>query len=158
MKNTPRLFTIIVIFLFCNINISAQDKMEFDGAKSAVFVEGLGNGITFTFNYDTRIVNRFGFRAGIGYIGEVSDGGGVTSLPLMVNYLLGDGGNYFEIGAGATLVTGDLFDRVVVFNFSFMYRRQPPNGGFMWKAGFAPILTEGVFIPYFPGVSLGYSF
>ncbi|TVQ49498.1 MAG: hypothetical protein EA362_04325 [Saprospirales bacterium] len=158
MKNTTLLFILFIIFLLSQISISAQDNKDFDGAETAVFVEGLGNGLTFTFNYDTRILNRLGIRAGIGYVGDISDGDGITSIPLMINYLLGDGGNYFEIGVGTTIITGDFLDSNVFLTFSFMYRRQPPNGGFMWKAGFAPILAEGVFIPYFPGVSLGYSF
>jgi len=158
MKNLIAFFLIITFLLFSSYTLSAQDNKDFDGAQSAFFVEGLGNGITFTFNYDTRIKNRLGLRAGLGYIGDIRDGDGVTSIPLMVNYLLGNDGNYFDIGLGVTLITGDLFDSNVIMSLSFMYRKQPINGGFMWRAGFAPFISQGIFIPYFPGVSLGYSF
>lgn len=157
MKNLKIILS-ITLTLFFFIALKAQEPVNFDGAKTAVFVEGLGNGITFTFNYDTRVKDRLGIRAGIGYIGNLSGDGGITAIPLMANYLLGSGGNYFDIGLGATVLTGDILDSYILMTFSFMYRKQPPGGGFMWKAGFAPFFAEGVFIPYFPGVSLGYSF
>jgi len=149
-------FIIMMAFLF---------KPEFGQAqnKNAFYVEGLGNGLLFSFNYDTRFSadSPWGARVGFGYIGDVGGGGGIITVPVMVNHLLGKDGKYFEVGGGIVYVAGDAdigggFDSLAG-TFSFQYRRQPVEGGFMWKAGFTPILAEGVFIPWYPGLSIGYT-
>lgn len=135
-------------------------------AGSAFYVELLGNGLIFSANYDMRFNKSvdgsgLGGRLGIGYVGGGDAGGSVVTVPVMVNYLLGKDGKYFEIGGGVTYVAGsadfgDGFEDTVIGTLSFQYRRQPVDGGFMWKIGFTPILASGTFIPYWPGVSIGY--
>ena len=41
--------------------------------------------------------------------------------------------------------------------FSFMYRRQPVNGGFSWRIGFTPLIAKS-YIHAFGAVSVGYNF
>lgn len=136
----------------------------FSQRGQSVYAELLGNGLLFSFNYDTRFTNSpkgIGGRGGLGYIGGNDEG--VVLIPFQVNYLLGKNGKYFELGIGATaaLGTGELFDEDfgnVVGTLTFGFRKQPEDGGFMWKIGITPIIAEGVFWPYFGGISLGYAF
>ncbi len=132
-----------------------------------VFVEIGGQGILFTANYDTRFSkkrNGLGGRAGIGYI--AIDGDNITTVPIGLNYLLGTGKHFFEAGLGATVIaTGGedavLFDdeeQNLVGTMSFSYRLQPVQSGFALRAGLTPVFGKGFFIPYYAGLSLGYTF
>ena len=135
-------------------------------SRSAFFVELLGNGLIFSANYDMRFSqssNGWGARAGIGYIGDVNGDGGVLTIPVTVNNLLGTDGKYFEVGVGITYLSadadfiGDNNTSDIVGTMTFMYRRQPVDGGFMWKIGLTPILADGIFVPYWIGIGIGYS-
>jgi len=133
-----------------------------------VFVELGGQGLLFTANYDSRFSNRrdgLGGRIGIGYI--ASDGDNATTVPLSLNYLLGKGKHFFEIGLGATLLaTGGNEDTFffnnnsskVIGTMSFAYRLQPVDSGFSLRVGLTPVFNTSFFIPYFGGLSLGYTF
>jgi hypothetical protein len=137
------------------------------------FVEIGGQGLLFTANYDSRFGNRrngLGGRIGVGYI--AADGSNATTIPVALNYLLGNSGkHFFEIGLGATIIAakvdGSFFfedDNVVERNsnvigtMSFSYRLQPVNNGFSLRAGLTPIFNGDFFLPYFAGVSIGYTF
>ncbi len=146
-----------------------------------------GPGILFSANFDGRFdakSNRgLGYRIGLGFAPYTQDGyydGGYyydddrvrtyATIPLGLNYLLGREGSshFFEVGAGATILTR----KVSVYNWdndygpegnvighvSFMYRRQPADGGFMWKIGFMTMIgTSGDIVPS-AGVGFGYAF
>ncbi len=138
-------------------SVKAQEAMT----KNAFFVELLGNGLIFSANYDVRLKGNLGARAGIGYLGGGKNAGGILTVPVMGNLLLGKNGKYFEVGLGATYIagTGEIFDdqlSSVVGTASFMYRRQPVDGGVMWKIGITPFLAKGTFIPYWFGAGIGY--
>lgn len=154
-RNLSTFITALTFFLFCS-NLQAQ-------TKNAFFVELLGNGLLFSANYDIRISSdgKWGARAGIGYIGSIDDGGVIT-IPIMANHLLGKDGKYFEVGAGITYLsaTADFIDENpsdIIGTLSFMYRSQPVDGGFMWKIGLTPILAGGFFVPWWPGIGIGYT-
>ncbi len=133
-----------------------------------VFAELGGQGITFSVNYDTRFGarrNGLGGRLGVGYIAAIDNN--LVTIPFSLNYLLGKEKNFFEIGLGATytgasLNTDDGFFSGsysnVIGTMSFMYRLQPLEQGFSLRAGFTPVFNQSAFIPYFVGVSLGYTF
>ncbi|MFC5282421.1 hypothetical protein [Pedobacter alpinus] len=127
-----------------------------------IFVELGGQGLVFTANYDTRFSNKrngIGGRIGIGAIG--GDGANVMTIPVSLNYLLGEGKNFFEIGLGATYANASIFDSngsAVFGTMSFMYRLQPVKSGFSFRGGFTPFFNSDVFIPYYVGISLGYTF
>ncbi len=157
--------TLVILSILFLINDSkSQSSSSFDGPKNAVYAELLGNGLIMSFNYDTRLAGKLGGRVGLGYVG--GKGSSILTVPVLANYLLGKNGRYFEIGAGITYLSAatDLFDdesnsgSTVLGAFSLMYRNQPVDGGFMWKIGFAPVIAEGVFVPYWVGVGLGYAF
>ena len=146
--------------LFATISLGASAQ----GAKSVYFELG-GPGLA-SFNFDTRFGPKeagFGGRIGVG--GFKIDEVGVIFLPIGLNYLLGkDGRNYFEIGAGATPVflsgegesDSDFSETFGWLNFG--YRMQPAEGGFTFRAFITPVFGNGVFIPYYGGVSFGYKF
>ena len=127
-----------------------------------------------------------GGRIGIGFVSAddyyydpvtgTSSGGDQQSaitFPVQLNYIFGKNNSphSFEVGGGITYVTKKLnimnFDsygsnyedhRTQLFGtFSFMYRRQPVNGGFSWRVGFTPLVGSG-YIQAFAAASVGYNF
>jgi hypothetical protein len=156
---------ICLISIFYSFQVTGQ---EIKRAQN-VFIELGGQGLTFTANYDSRFGNRrdgLGGRAGIGYFAV--DGDKLTTIPISLNYLLGKGNKFFEIGLGATytsvnMQSGDfLFDNNtgsnVIGTMSFAYRVQPVDSGFSFRIGLSPIFNKDNFIPYYGGLSLGYTF
>ncbi|HRO08230.1 MAG TPA: hypothetical protein PK611_08470 [Saprospiraceae bacterium] len=155
------LFYLCVLFIGLLIKPQTSNA-QYTGSKNAVYAELLGNGLIFSANYDRRIINNIGGRVGVGYVGSTKGEGGIVTFPIMANIILGKNNKFFEIGAGLVFVngTGDFFGDESVSSagtLSLMYRYQPADGGVMWKAGFAPIIAEGVFIPYWIGLSIGYA-
>lgn len=149
--------------------------------QTTFYAELGGPGILFSANIDRRFKpSRFGFgwRAGIGFVTadeEKIDNNGnysydrtsAVTVPLQLNYIFGKGDSphTFEVGAGLTYVGRELeiFDYYgnnttqLFGTFSFMYRRQPMNGGFSWRIGFTPLVAKGYIQPM-AGVGVGYSF
>ena len=133
-------------------------------SAKAFFVEAGGPGLA-SFNFDTRFSGKeggFGGRIGVG--GFNIDGEGAVFVPLTLNYIVSkDNSNYFEIGAGATLVpSSSAIDPGPFKNTSghlnFGYRYQPAKGGFFFRATINPIFGQNFFWPYYGGLSIGYKF
>ena len=174
--------TLITALLIVSSQIIAQDKSPM--SVKQFYTEMGGPGILFSANFDTRFNPEkhigFGMRVGIGFTikdegsydpnGNYQDGIlTVPTLPIGFNYLFGKetSPHTFEVGAGTTF----LFQKVQMLNyeshqkegnfmgfFSFMYRRQPINGGFTWRIGFTPLInTAGDIVPFAAG-GIGYSF
>jgi hypothetical protein len=131
-----------------------------------IFIELGGQGLMLTANYDTRFGNRsdgLGGRIGVGYVkmGSLN----ATTIPISLNYLLGKKGKFFEIGLGATFgnisFLGDETGFETVGTMSFSYRYQPEDAGVNFRIGITPIFGTsggGYFMPYFSGLSVGYTF
>ncbi len=163
MKNLLPIPLFFTVFLF-----SVLQPLRAQESNKAFYVELGGNGLFFSANYDMRFGSNTagpGARIGIGYVGGGSADGSVVTVPLMINHFLGNNGKYFEIGAGITYVSAqadfvgdDFSDSEFWATLSFMYRRHPTDGGFMWKVGITPVIADGIFIPYWLGVGLGYAF
>ena len=95
----------------------------------------------------------------------------IATFPVQVNYIFGkpSSPHTFEAGAGVTVLSkkADVFNNYDYYDdqnptqffgtFSFMYRRQPVNGGFTWRIGFTPLIGNG-FIQPSGGASVGYAF
>lgn len=157
----------ILLTLFSN-SATAQEGFRTKG--QAVFFEVLGNGLTYSLNYDTRFnqsLKGLGGRAGIGHLAV--DGTSLTSFPFLLNYLFGKDKHYFEVGAGATLLvasTSSDFGPVgsrekgsaFIGTMSFGYRLEPQEGGFLFRAGITPIFDRTSFFPFWPQISFGYAF
>ncbi len=124
--------------------------MKYEGSTS-FYAEVGGPGILFSANLDKRFTKShlgWGGRIGLGfvsgYIQETSgpnwDVSSVVTVPVQVNYIFGKSASphTFEVGAGVTIAGKkieimDFYDEKSSSFFgtaSFMYRRQPVNGGF----------------------------
>lgn len=162
-----------LLIAFCSVKVVAQEVSSTSQRAQNIFIELGGQGLTLTANYDTRFTNKrdgLGGRIGVGHI--ASDGSSLTTVPLSLNYLLGKERRYFEIGLGATYISstldGSFFDfddnnddeqgSELIGTMSFAYRLQPMDSGFSFRAGITPVFGKSFFIPYYGGISLGYTF
>lgn len=174
-KSKPMLF---VLCLFMSNLLFAQESTTSDiPGQNSFYAELGGPGILFSANIDRRFTKSnlgIGGRAGIGFVTD--DFGdffndyepkSVLTIPIQLNYIFGKPNSVhsFEVGAGATF-TGrkvDLFSfrnnvgQSVFGTASFMYRRQPTEGGFSWRLGFTPVVA-GSYVQASGGVSVGYNF
>lgn len=175
----------LIVLAICSTSILfAQNTKETNKetgtatGQNVFYAELGGPGILFSANYDRRFTNSHlgvGGRIGLGFVSGyiLPDSNGfwdpssVVTVPVQLNYIFGkpNSPHTFEVGAGVTFAG----KKIEVFDFyddkassifgtaSFMYRRQPINGGFTWRAGFTPIIAKG-YIQAFGGVGVGYSF
>ncbi|HEY3876145.1 MAG TPA: hypothetical protein VGM92_11770 [Candidatus Kapabacteria bacterium] len=149
-------------------------------APNAIYLEGLGTGFIYSINYDRALNDMFSARIGFGYFpfppitSTNSDGvtktlnASLTSIPLSLSWFpFGATSSKLEIGAGATYI--DLVAKTINksrtgsgINISgiLAYRYQSPDGGFLFRIGFMPIISSPLFPKFQPwgGVSLGYAF
>ncbi|MHA6249345.1 hypothetical protein ACXYMU_15495 [Pontibacter sp. CAU 1760] len=147
-----------------------------------IFVEALGNGIGLSANFDMRFQKGtqegFGFRAGLGgsYLGSANNDAenkamGIVTLPLSVNYLVGENRSAFEAGLGIT----PMYARMDVYSptkprladengwgatgfLNLGYRFQPLGNGFVFRANWTPAFNSAGFSPSWFGLSVGYGF
>lgn len=172
-----RKIVLSALFLNAMYLVQAQSDTKAMQGRTAFYAELGGPGILFSANIDTRFKpSRLGFggRAGIGFVTSNDNydsqtgfyrNRSVLTVPLQANYIFGKGTSphTFEVGAGVTFLgkSMDLFndnDRdQVLGSFSFMYRRQPIDGGFTWRIGFTPVVAGGYIQPS-GAVGVGYSF
>ncbi len=164
--------------LFSTMLMAQENNAAKIPGRMSFYAELGGPGILFSANIDGRFTKSqlgFGGRIGIGfvtidrydYFSGYSDMKSVVTLPLQLNYIFGKSNSVhsFEVGAGVT-ITGK---KISIFDYdnrdssslygtaSFMYRRQPKDGGFSWRVGFTPIITNGYIQPS-GAVSVGYNF
>jgi hypothetical protein len=72
----------------------------------------------------------------------------------------------FETGAGVTVLSrsssilnyDEYHEGHFLGHFSFMYRRQPVDGGFSWRIGLTPIINPDGDIMPFGAIGLGFAF
>ncbi len=130
----------------------------------AVYAELGGPGLV-SINYDmrfSRASDGVGFRAGFG--GFSIKKTSVIFVPLGLNYITSKNNrDYFEAGAGGTIVSSTVGDGDGPFQNSFGfinlgYRKQPAEGGYFFRATLTPVFGKGFFWPYYAGVSFGYTF
>ena len=180
-----QIFVTSTVFLFCTVLTAQKTNSENEkiSGQTSFFAEGGGPGIAFSANFDRRFNQThlgWGGRAGLGFVSGYEDyydpvSGNYTyngeksaiTVPVQVNYIFGKSSSphSFEVGGGITYVSTKLdimnfYDekRSNLFGtFSFMYRRQPLNGGFSWRAGFTPLVAKSYIQP-FGAVSIGYNF
>lgn len=181
MKKTLLSFFSLFVFLF-----SVQAQSSPTGSKSvpgqtSFYAEVGGPGILFSANVDRRFKPShlgWGARVGLGFVtaDETTytppnnydyETFSVVTVPVQLNYIFGKNvsPHTFEVGAGLTYVGKKLdilnfYDdrRSNLFgNFSFMYRRQPLDGGFTWRIGFTPLVAKGYIQPS-AAAGVGFSF
>lgn len=175
--------TFLSLLIIASVFVHAQTEtttLKVPG-RTAFYAEFGGPGILFSANIDSRFkpsIYGWGFRGGLGFVtaDEEIDNGpnrfnyetrSVVTIPVQVNYIFGKQSSVhtFEVGGGLTVVS----KKLDILNYtnnnksnlfgtaSFMYRRQPVEGGFMWRIGFTPLIAKGYIQPS-AGVAVGYSF
>ena len=170
-----------LILLFSVVQAFSQHVSDANDNKTtgqtSFYAELGGPGILFSANLDKRFTKSnlgWGGRIGLGFVsGYINNQGfydnpsSVVTIPIQVNYIFGksNSSHTFEVGGGVTVAgkkidVMDFYDdnRTAFFGTaSFMYRRQPANGGFMWRIGFTPLIAKG-YIQASGGVGVGYNF
>jgi len=167
-------------FVLCSVFIIATSLSVSAQRRKTIFVEGLGNGILISGNFDIRLKSDrndgFGLRAGIGggsMSGTDFNGNyanvGLLTFPLSVNYIVGNRRSGFESGLGitplyvsaTTSTSGEFFQGSGFGATGFLnigYRFQPIKKGVMFRVNWAPAFGAQGFQSDWFGVSLGFSF
>jgi len=155
------ILSLLVIVLSCP---------AFSQSKSnSLYLEFFGSGGLYSVNYDRLLTEEVGIRVGFMYF-EADWFVFFTDMemfliPITLNYLVGTGKHKFELGAGPVIVFGSVgfwgsdpgSGSGVGWTGTIGYRYQQPNGGFLFRIGFTPVLFSGEFHPS-GGLSLGFSF
>jgi hypothetical protein len=128
--------------------------------QGSFYVELLGSAVLYSFNYDYRMARHGSVRVGLEAWG--GSGGAVFAIPLTASALLGSGKGCFEIGGGPVFLAGagdveDFTGEVLISTF-VAFRLQPPESGFMMRAGIGPIFDSAGEWIIWPALSFGYSF
>ncbi len=149
--------------------------------STSIYVEGGGNSVIYSVNYDMRFTKRLdglGFRIGVGFfpMGDYN----LTVIPMGINHLVGKNGNFVEVGVNVTAVyaTNKVTPAIKDANLgqielghpsssylggiSMGYRYQPVNKHFNFRTGLETILgkradKESVFA-ISAHMSFGYTF
>ncbi len=133
-----------------------------DFSRTSFFLELGGNALSYSLNVDHFVSRQISLRAGISV--NPSFFSTIVVAPIMVNYLAGQNNHFLELGIGVLLgsaVTstetggGGLLPAMTIG-----YRWQPTYGGFLFRAGFTPIIipSEVNFFEPRGGISVGYTF
>jgi hypothetical protein len=174
---TVSLLSAAVLLLATTASATAAQSAE-PTARNAAYFELGGNALLYSVNYDRRFTNTWTGRAGfmiVSVSGTDADTGervefGLAIIPVMANALLGRGTHRLELGAGPLFGIGGgrIEDPEVgdVEEFSgaglagvtttFGYRRQPLDGGFVFRASLNPFYSGRPQL--WAGLSAGWTF
>lgn len=154
---------VLVLATLLLIPLALQAQTQAVPARDAVYVELLGNGVLYTVNYDRRFTDNLTGRVGLGVFGGVA-------VPVMANYLFGEGRGRLELGGGVELIGasdvdfGDLDEQeevrdsdALVGTATVGYRYQPATGGFVFRIGLTPLFSLDGGLPWL-GISFGHAF
>ena len=180
MKITRIHSRVCITLMFCILCVAgtrfsfAQEK-DTSYCRSAIYIEGFGQGILYSINYDYRFTPNIGLRTGftswsmpfaLFAIDELK----FTGFPIMVNYLSGQGTSHLELGIGVVPAIISFQGRMIFFGgevsgetitvlgtATIGYRAQSRDGGFVFRIGLTPLFTlKGSQIS--GGLSLGFAF
>jgi hypothetical protein len=153
-------------------------------ARNSIYAELLGNGGLYSINYDRRLGGG-GASVRVGAAMWETEGGLFVSVPderhrfllapVLLNLLTGAGTHHLELGGGVlvgsetvTRGLGSPSERSALLSATgtLGYRRQPPDGGFVFRIGLTPVYGFGPEDTAYPekgfffsgGLSLGISF
>ena len=165
MKNASLLAAAFFLLFF------GQTARAQDYAQNSIYVEGGGNALFYSINYDRRFSRHLSGRLGLMVApGESSaapaDEAIVAIIPVMANYLVGTGSHRLELGGGPVVLAaaanteafGEFADAGLAgVTTTFGYRYQPLDGGFVFRIGVNPFYSDKR-LQLWGGVSLGYAF
>lgn len=140
-------------------------------ARNSIYLELLGSGGIYSFNYDRMFTENISGRIGVMYFPAVpslfSSVENLFIMPFTLNFLIGENSHKLELGAG--IVYGQANVGITFNNetetssaisetFTIGYRYQQRLGGFLFRIGFTPLFRFGeIFMPW-GGISIGFSF
>lgn len=184
--NTLKLcLCLLFIMLAASLQLEAQESAPPATAKNAVYLELGGNGVYYSLNYEKIFYQRGLFksaaRIGVSAFPKNIETETKTywdaALPLELIGLIGRSKHHLELGVGYTPYyyadtkfeigsRGFEFDRYrysAVMPFRLGYRYQKPEGGFLFRAGYMPVLSfhPDTIRPWtwvYGGISFGMSF
>ncbi|MCU0427543.1 MAG: hypothetical protein MUF71_18165 [Candidatus Kapabacteria bacterium] len=155
---------------------SSAEEAFASAAKNTLFVEGLGNGGLYSFNYDRRLAPTWNLRIGVSnyrvetnFFDVLSGASAIVAVPLIGSYLYNfpNSPSFLELGLGITsaflsvsantVVPANAATYLPIPTAVAMYRLMPTEGGFSLRAGVTPLLLPGFLLPWI-GVSLGWTF
>jgi hypothetical protein len=180
MKNHRHILLAVMILLACSTY--AQDTSRFVKLNSVQLELG-GHGLMYSLNYERILMNadRFKIAGQVGFSYYPPFTGVIDYwIPVGINGLYSIRNHHIEFGAGVIInriSTRDANNIAIDWDWEgFLsarlgYRYQKPNGRFIFRAGFTPVMETNIltkskyidsgFITDFhplPGVSFGYSF
>ena len=145
--NTTFFSRIILIGLLFFFFLPKPEAQVYDRRGKAIYVELGGNAFAYSVNFDTRFKETTG---GLGARVGFSTVGDWFAVPIMISYMTGkkDSNHFFEVSAGMTyfnyeeayIVGNKSLDEQFSATFSFMYRRQPRYGKFVFRVGITPLV------------------
>ncbi len=153
---------LLVCLLHMNLRSQAQDIPV--PRKNSVFLEGLGNGIIYSLNYDHLFPVKkhpmIGFGTRIGVARATFDWVfdtriTLTTLPAEVFFSYG-GRSCLELGLGFTSILEEN-DQEGMGTFRLGYRYRSPGGIILGAGVLATVDAYGITFPY-PQLSVGFSF
>jgi hypothetical protein len=137
--------------------------------NDAAYAEIGGSGIIPTANYERRFTPNFAAHIGLGIVTvstDSGDDGSAVTVPVVASYLSHPASNHhLEAGGGVLFITGEKTGIDAIDDDSFSdfgvtgllgYRYQKPGRGFVFRASYTPILSDGEFT-HFAGLSFGYA-
>jgi len=131
-------------------------------AANTVYAEGLGAGLLYSINYERRVIDEIGVRAGFGYWGAEANAGSASSkasyvtVPITVSYLgLHSRKATFEVGGGMTLAyasgsastlgSSASGSGMTPYGIGFIgYRLHPVGAGFNFRIGLMALAGKGL--------------
>lgn len=139
----------------------AQPRDEMP-AQNTIYAEGLGAGLAYSLNYERRVIDELGIRAGFSYLSATASAGGASSkstymtFPITVSYLgLHSRKATFEVGGGMTLAyasgSADTLGAsasgsgMTPYGTAFVgYRLHPVGAGFNFRIGAMVLAGKGL--------------
>ena len=165
MKTLQSLIAVLLLLIVFSQTGYSQTK------PNSIYFEFIGNGVLYSINYDRLFTEDISGRIGLMYLSKldwifftIDD---IVIVPVTLNYLIGNGSNKFEIGAGIDYLSvsgGSIFglhanasESKVFGTATIGYRYQQADGGFLFRIGFTPVFGENGLQPL-GGLSLGFTF
>ncbi len=161
-----------IVLIFVSLCFGQQSE-KMIRARQGIFIEALGNGFMYSLNYERYVGKHFDWRIGGMYFaterlhsedGQHSGSIALFLLPVMANYLLGNGNHKLELGGGPLLLylSGSVDDHRSHSGLALRatarigYAYLPAHGGFTFRVAYTPLLTDT--FSHGVGVAVGYAF
>lgn len=172
------LFIILSLLLVPAIIFSQESKFSKHGSQ--IQMDVLGPGGMLSFHFESRFLKSktgIGYKIGLGtapydLLEESCNEGGNITIPLGLNYLIGEKSHLLEIGAGnvfkfgsgtmigCTEIEDSFFENG---NVSYLYcllgyRYQPPTKRISWRIFVSPLFQKDVPVKFWGGAGVSLKF